>query len=60
MGLTKVGAQLGGAIGGISESDKGSKKELKGSLIGGGVLGIIGLIALQISHSRFESLRFLL
>ena len=54
-GLTKTGAQLGGAIGGISEPDKDSSKELKGSLIGGGILGIVGLVALQISHSRFES-----
>ena len=54
-GLTKTGAQLGGAIGGISEPDKDSSKELKGSLIGGGILGLIGLIALPISHSRFES-----
>ena len=55
IGLTKTGAQLGGAIGGISEPDKDSSKELKGSLIGGGILGLIGLIALPISHSRFES-----
>jgi hypothetical protein len=54
-GLTKTGAQLGGAIGGISEPDKDSSKKLKGSLIGGGILGLIGLVAQQISHSRFES-----
>ena len=55
VGLTKVGAQLGGAIGGISKSGKNSEKELKGSLIGGGIMGLIGLVALPISHSRFES-----
>ena len=55
IGLTRTGAQLGGVIGGISDPDKNSSKELKGSLIGGGILGLIGLIVLPISHSRFES-----
>lgn len=57
--LTQAGAQLGGIIGGISKSGASWKDELKGyvkgTLIGGGVFGVIGLIFLYFSHRNFES-----
>ncbi len=57
--LTKAGAQLGGNIGVMSKSGTSWKDELKGyvkgTLIGGGVFGVIGLIFLYFSHRNFES-----